>query len=811
MAASLLLHSCAGAGGGAYNESPARLSETAPTAREMEAPLRTADAENLPSFQSNGNGGSSGAATNVRRNPPPVPPATQSNDPRIDEVLTMPTSDLHGYAFPGVEQLPDPFPREDRAAERQVAQEMAVRLAATEKRLRELETEVQRVPAALEAELQALETQVAAIDQRDPQPVAVTPSEMEDQLEAMRARLAALEAAPTTPAIPDIAPALQARIDALEAELETFRNAPRELSDDANQRLAALEAEVSRLEQQTPPAASVDADALSGQLTALRARLDTLETRPAAPDTAAGLQERIDALEAEVRGYAQMTPALGDEANQRLAKLEAEIARIEQAQQPTEALEDELARIALRVPSAMDVDEIVSQVSALRARVEAIEPASNTVVAQPEIDPGLYTRIAALESELNQPNEPSAEVAQRIAALENVVAHLESRNASAASSLSGDKFTADRFDALESKIARLEAQTQAALLASPPQGVDGHVAGPFGSYNIGAGDILEFQSFNDDTLSRELTVRYDGNISLPLIADIQVAGLSREDAESAVRTAYTTIFRDPQISLLVRETTSKTFTIMGDIESPGIYPYTGDTSLIEAISAAGGLRRRNSSSSVGGFVGITGQLTKAFIVRTNNGTREILPYDLRGIGEPGAHSSDSPVYFGDLIYVPEGVNLVYVLGESSNPVIVELTEGMTLLQLLSLSGGFNATTARLRNVALFRDMGDNQTQVMNMNVRKMLRTGTDFPLQPGDILYIPQKLLVRLSEFVGRFTSSVSPVLSMYNSAVQAYYAQDIARTSLREPRQLRTLERLTELEQFGTSTQNLVDLYGAP
>jgi polysaccharide export outer membrane protein len=711
IAAGLLLHACAGAGGSAYNESPNRLSETAPTAREMEAPLRTQEAESLPAMPTNGHGTETPpeAATTVRKVKPPVPVAVKSDDPRVEEEMTMRTEDLHGYAFPGVEELSDPFSPTVDASARKNAQETAARLAAAERRLRELEEEVRRVPETMEAELQALEQQLATLEQRQPQPVAVTATGVEDQLESMRRRVAALEKTPVTMETRAVTPEMQNRIDALEAEVQAFKRQPVAMSDETAQRLAALEAEVARLERPSVTSSVPEPGQTAAQLEDLRERLRMLE------------------------------------------------------EAPTSEL--------------------------------------------PEIDPNLYARLDTLERQVasTPSTSDSDELTARLAALESEVARLEGRAPAA------NTDSLERFAALEAKIESLEARTQTAMATRPPQGVDGPVSNPFGAYSIGAGDLLEFQSFNDETLNRELQVRYDGNISLPLIPDVKVAGLTREQAETRVRDAYRSIFRDPQMSLLVRETTSKSFTIMGDIEQPGVYPYTGDTSLIEAISAAGGLRRRNSGSSTGGLVGITGQLTKAFIVRNIDGEREILPYDLRGIGEPGAHASDAPIYYGDLIYVPEGVNLVYVLGESSNPVIVELTEGMTLMQLLSLSGGFNSSTARLRSVVLLRQVDEDNTRVMNMNVRKMLRTGNDFPLNPGDIVYIPQKWLVRLSEFVDRFTGSISPVLNMYNSAVEAYYARDIAESTLETPRNLRTLERLNEIEQFGTSTQNLIDLFGAP
>lgn len=367
-----------------------------------------------------------------------------------------------------------------------------------------------------------------------------------------------------------------------------------------------------------------------------------------------------------------------------------------------------------------------------------------------------------------------------------------------------------RFLELEGRLAEIEGAAH--VPAAPPRWVDTHVANAADAdYLIGAGDLLEFYSFDDETLNREVTVRYDGHISLPLIADQRVADMTRAEAELRLRTAYERVFRSPQLSLIVRDPLSKTFLVMGDVASPGRYPYTRATTLVEAVTLAGGLRQRNTTSSTGGFIGVTGQLTKAFVVREVNGERQVYDYDLRHMGQPGSHASEAQVYYGDIVYVPEGVNLVYLLGESRNPVIVELTEGMTLLQLLALSGGFNTSTARLRSVVLLRQTDRENTEVLHMNVREMLKTGRDFPLQPGDIVYIPRRQLVRLEEFVSRITGSITPVIDMYLRAVDAYYINDINRRILEADRQSNTLRILNQLEGFGASTRNLVELFGRP
>src|SRR5690606_18206681 len=73
-------------------------------------------------------------------------------------------------------------------------------------------------------------------------------------------------------------------------------------------------------------------------------------------------------------------------------------------------------------------------------------------------------------------------------------------------------------------------------------------------YLLGPGDSMEFICFNDPLLSRELVlVRYDGSLSLPGIQDVHVAQLTREAAEARVQDAYRSIFRNPRVSLMVRE------------------------------------------------------------------------------------------------------------------------------------------------------------------------------------------------------------------------------------------------------------------
>lgn len=287
-------------------------------------------------------------------------------------------------------------------------------------------------------------------------------------------------------------------------------------------------------------------------------------------------------------------------------------------------------------------------------------------------------------------------------------------------------------------------------------------------YLIEPGDQLEFRSFDDPSLSQVVQVRYDGHISLPMVPDLKVQNLTREEATKLVSESYSEVFRDPQLSLAITATTSKTYHVMGDVQNPQEFPYTKPISVLDAVNQAGGPRvnQRGGDS----FVGSRGALTQALIIRRYGGTRDVIECDLSKYREPEISPADTLILPNDIVYLPEGVNLVYVLGEARSPDVYQLMEGTTLLQLLTRAGGFSEATGRMTQVVLIREVKEDTNRVFLVNVREILKTGQDLVMKPGDIVYIPQKPLVRLEQFVGRLFGSISPLMSLYRQAYDTYY-----------------------------------------
>lgn len=330
-------------------------------------------------------------------------------------------------------------------------------------------------------------------------------------------------------------------------------------------------------------------------------------------------------------------------------------------------------------------------------------------------------------------------------------------------------------------------------------------------YRIGPTDVLGFRSFDDESLNTDaVQVRHDGYISLPWVPDIKVTGLTREEATEAVQEAYKELYYEAEVSLQILQATSRTYTVMGDVNAPREYPYLKPISLLDAIVSAGSLRvnQRGGDSFVGG----QGQLVKAFIVRGEGEERTVTEYDLRGMEEGGPHASQTLVLPDDIVFIPEGINLVYVLGAVVRQGVQPLTEGMTLLQLLATSSGLNESVARMNSVVIIREVDESNTEVQLIDVKQILKTGIDVVMQPGDIVYVPRKRLVNLGEFINRSTGLVTPImgvtsqaLGLYSQVYDAFYTKeriDLLYNSDNSSQLQTNLQVLDALRQVGSAAQ---------
>lgn len=117
-------------------------------------------------------------------------------------------------------------------------------------------------------------------------------------------------------------------------------------------------------------------------------------------------------------------------------------------------------------------------------------------------------------------------------------------------------------------------------------------------YRIGVGDVLGVVFWRERELSGEVTVRPDGRITLPLINEMYVAGLTLPELRAKVAEEAKRFVTDPTASVIVRQINSRNVFITGQVAKPGAYPIYGPTRVLQLIASAGGLREFADKSNI---------------------------------------------------------------------------------------------------------------------------------------------------------------------------------------------------------------------
>ena len=114
-----------------------------------------------------------------------------------------------------------------------------------------------------------------------------------------------------------------------------------------------------------------------------------------------------------------------------------------------------------------------------------------------------------------------------------------------------------------------------------------------GEILIGAGDLLQVSVFEAKELERTVRVNSRGFISLPLVGEVQVSGLTAIEAEEKIEEMYKRRFiKDPHVSIFVEEQISQRITLVGQFKNPGTYDYLSNQRLLDVIALGGGLSER---------------------------------------------------------------------------------------------------------------------------------------------------------------------------------------------------------------------------
>jgi polysaccharide export outer membrane protein len=247
------------------------------------------------------------------------------------------------------------------------------------------------------------------------------------------------------------------------------------------------------------------------------------------------------------------------------------------------------------------------------------------------------------------------------------------------------------------------------------------VTGISSRYRISPGDELDISVYGAPELTQRSRVSGQGEIYLPLVNKLHVAGLTIEGAQSAIETALRegNFVNAPHVNIAVAAY-ANAVVVMGEVARPGSYPLLGSGKLFDVLSAAGG-----TTGTAGHIITISHQ----------DGTRENVT-----LGKDPAETMDAdvPLSQGDTVDVPKA-GVVYIVGEVFNPagIVMDQKIQYTVLKVVAMAHG-PTRLAKLSKARIVRQVKGGGTQEIPVPLDKiMVSKAPDVPLLAEDILFIP--------------------------------------------------------------------------
>ncbi len=120
-------------------------------------------------------------------------------------------------------------------------------------------------------------------------------------------------------------------------------------------------------------------------------------------------------------------------------------------------------------------------------------------------------------------------------------------------------------------------------------------------YIIGPEDVLEITVWKNAELSKVVPVRPDGRISMPLIGDVTAVGRTAGQLTQEITARLKAYMENPTVSILIREVNSYAIFVLGEVNKPGKYPLKSKTTLLQALTLAGGLKPEAARNKIGVF------------------------------------------------------------------------------------------------------------------------------------------------------------------------------------------------------------------
>jgi polysaccharide biosynthesis/export protein len=253
------------------------------------------------------------------------------------------------------------------------------------------------------------------------------------------------------------------------------------------------------------------------------------------------------------------------------------------------------------------------------------------------------------------------------------------------------------------------------------------------TYRIGPRDLLSIEVFGLSDLAGDFEVTPAGTVSVALVGDVPVVGLTLAEARDRLNHEYKKFVRQPQVKLSVKDYQSQRISVVGEVNKPGMYALKTEGRLItDLLAEAGGKTDRAGN--------------RVILIPAPRGDQESGAPQTRGIeidledltGGVDRRPLLIPVMAGDILTIPEAGSF-QVDGEVNKPGSFPLPPKISTQGAIASAGGFTYS-ANVNNVEVVRDIGNGRKASMTVNVEDIaLNGGRDIRLREGDIVRVPSE------------------------------------------------------------------------
>lgn len=238
---------------------------------------------------------------------------------------------------------------------------------------------------------------------------------------------------------------------------------------------------------------------------------------------------------------------------------------------------------------------------------------------------------------------------------------------------------------------------------------------PDSGYALDVGDVLQIQLVGQNDYIEEFPISSDGSVSLPDIGKIIIAGLSLDDASQLIKSKVNAAFIGTEAFINLSEIRDVNILVTGNAKNPGIYTLTGNSNILHAIFAAGGISE-------------FGSLREVDLIRDNKVIESLDVYDLL---IEGKYNIEKRLRSGDVIFVQPRKNIVTIDGAVNRPAKYEASDGQNLNSIINYANGITRNADR-ENISLERILDGT---LKTIPVRNEIQFKS-IKAEDGDLIYI---------------------------------------------------------------------------